>query len=72
MNNSISYPAVWRRLPSVPGYYLGAYYGQGYLDGVACLRFTEQKIKSLQPHPNILYFGPISVAELVEHANVHV
>lgn len=62
-------PVAWRHLPTAPGYYLGAYYGQGYLDGVACHRFTEQQIKSLQPQGNVFYFGPIYVAELQKDAH---
>lgn len=73
MNNSISYPAVWRRLPPVPGNYLAAYYWHaGKLTGAAYHMFVESQIKWLVQQPDVLYFVPIPVAELLEDANVHV
>lgn len=62
--------ASWRRLPPVPGRYAVAYYGGGCLDGVGCHKYSERQIKELEPQHNILYFGPIPVAELLEDAHV--
>lgn len=70
-------PAAWQHLPSVPGFYVTAYYGCGNwcsseAQGVRLCRLSPDQIKDLKPKKGMFYFGPIPVAELLEHANVHV
>ncbi len=71
MSSQVHYPAVWRCLPPVSGYYVTAYYGRanwfGEFQGVGLCILDDEQVSNFKPKDGMFYFGPIQFAETQEN-----